>query len=168
MFRTSPKIGDRWEVPKDEINESEFDESRRCLLNTYNSYIQTHAGYMIALIIGFLALLSSFRSFIDGGLVAVIFFVILLAGVLKAFSYILLRITFWSSFANDAISLSQGEVIRSFIDANPKKEEQFFKEAPCTGILHGGIFQFLKTGAHSRYSKLVYRTEQSLKAIVLF
>lgn len=63
-----------WEPKKEQICKPEFDETRRCLVNSYHSYAETHADYMIAIIIGFLTLVSSFRSFFDSGQWAIIIF----------------------------------------------------------------------------------------------
>jgi hypothetical protein len=41
-----------WIATKEEVGETDFEEPRRSLLNSYHSYVQTHAGYIIALTIG--------------------------------------------------------------------------------------------------------------------
>jgi hypothetical protein len=147
----------------DERNNEDFDETRRCLLNSYNSYVQNHAGYMIAFIIGFLALMSNFRSFFEAGPLWILLFCLLIVAVLGVSFYTILRITFWSSFANNAISMSQDYMISILMDAN--EPEQFFKEAPFTSILQAAIWQQLITHVNGCYYILALRTRDGILAV---
>lgn len=49
------------------IDENDFEESRRCLFTSYHSYVQTHAGYIIALTMGFFTVISAFDKFLSNG-----------------------------------------------------------------------------------------------------
>jgi hypothetical protein len=117
-----------WVATRESMNKpvTEFDETRRCLLNSYHSDVQTHVGLMIALIIGLLTLVSSFRSFFDIGLWM---FTILLVGVLGVSGYVILRIIYWTSFVSDAMYLSLDIIIGLFNEANSKKH-WCYEEAP--------------------------------------
>jgi hypothetical protein len=146
VFSTSPLVDDHWEVTKDEICESEFDEARRCLLNAYNSYIQTHAGYIIALLIGLAALVSAFASFLKNTVPTVVF-IFLIFGILILSFYTFLRITYWNRFADLAMHLSLDEVIASFNKCSSKAYARklgcYTTKPPYLAILNDAICQKL-------------------------
>jgi hypothetical protein len=56
------KFGMQRKKVDEKVDETDFEETRRCLLTSYYSYVQTHAGYIIALIIGFVAIIATFES----------------------------------------------------------------------------------------------------------
>jgi hypothetical protein len=141
VFSTSPESEDHWEVKKEEIYESEFDETRRCLLNSYNSYIQTHAGYMIALIIGLLTLISAFGAFFKSLELTTVFILLIIAILLVSF-YVVVRIYYWTYFANTAISVTIDDVILLF-NKNNTEFKSFTKKPPCLAILQIAISQKL-------------------------
>jgi hypothetical protein len=50
-------------ISEDQNKITLFEDTRRCLLTIYRSNIQTHAGYLIAIIVGSLAFVSRFDIF---------------------------------------------------------------------------------------------------------
>jgi hypothetical protein len=80
----------------------DFEETRRCMLKVYSSHIQTHAGLLIAIIIGAFTLISRFDVFYSfrNGTVT---FGLLLSILIGAGSYLLCRIFYWSFFDNAAV-----------------------------------------------------------------
>lgn len=77
----------------------ELEETRRCLLKMYHSDIQTHAGYLIGIIIGSLTIFSRLDAFFgssavfphSGWVFLVLFGLIALAGF-----WTILRIYYWT------------------------------------------------------------------------
>ena len=107
--------------------EDGLEETRRCLLNMYHSNIQTHAGYLIGIIIGSLALFSRMDTFF--GTLAVFvysdwFFLFLLWLIIIAFIWNVLRIVYWTSYVNNAITLSAKEAAEKFNRHNVKRKEK--------------------------------------------
>jgi hypothetical protein len=94
-----------WIASKVNVDKQTFEESRRCLLTVYHSYIQNHAGYLIALIIGLIALLSTSESFFRtlGSLGFWVSFGVVLALIF----YDLLRMIYWNHCVSQAIGLSE-------------------------------------------------------------
>jgi hypothetical protein len=147
----------RWVANRYNICEKEFEESRRCLLNSYHSYVQTHAGYMIAITIGFLTIISNFDSFFKSGPViatlsiSTVFltftwgflaFLILIFLILFASWYMIKRIRYWASYASLAVSLTFDDAILLFNEYNAKREKDglryYYEKALCTAILQLG------------------------------
>lgn len=136
-----------WEARTDRIDKKEFEEARRCLLNSYHSYVQNHAGYVIALVIGLLALISNYDSFLKTGSVIVFgffcFFIMLIVG---AFFYMVRRIQYWTSFADLALCLTLDDVILFFNYRNSTWPNPYLTEAPHLAILQLAIYQRLRIG----------------------
>jgi hypothetical protein len=105
-------------------------KKQRCLLNSYNSSIQTHVGVIIALIIGLTAIISSFNTFFIsiGGTIS---FFILVGGILLASILMVLRIVYWTVYGNYALSTSLGEAVEKFNNYSIKYQEK----APNTAII---------------------------------
>jgi hypothetical protein len=55
-------IATKWYATKTEVDAKDFEESRRCLLNSYHSYVQTHAGHIVGLILGLAAVFSTLED----------------------------------------------------------------------------------------------------------
>lgn len=95
--------------------EREFEETRRCLLSSYNSSIQNHAGLLIAFTIGLFELLANWQNFLYSNgfwfYAAFATFWILLAVAVGGFMFTLLRIVYWTTFANFALSVSMAQSI---------------------------------------------------------
>jgi hypothetical protein len=127
-----------WIARKEEIKE-DFEETRRCLLNSYHSYVQTHAGYIIALIIGLSAIISTFDFFIKtlGGTLGFIFLVFIAIPILTIIMF--LRITFWTIFANYAISMPMDKIVANFNEYHIKYLEN--APAPNTAVIQFAILK---------------------------
>jgi len=93
--------------------EKEFEETRRCLLNSYNSYVQNHSGYTITVLIGFFAVIFNFDAFLKtiGGTIV---FVILLFGIISATIFFALRIVYWSIWVSVTITILPYKAIEYF------------------------------------------------------
>jgi hypothetical protein len=129
-----------WEKYKQK-NTREFEETRRCLLNSYNSNIQTHAGYIIVIIIGLLGLISSSRALISavGVIITLILFVIFIAPLSI---YMICRIFFWTYYANSAIALTLDDAIELYKN-HYQKVDLKMKEPSIMAILNVAIWQKL-------------------------
>jgi hypothetical protein len=138
------------------IDEIDFEDSRRCLLNSYHSYVQTHAGYIIALIIGFIAIIATFESFIKSnvGTFAFIFLIIAIVGTSAFFT---LRIFYWTLMVNVAISIPIDTALGYFNDAN----KTYSCKAPNTVIIEVAIDKQLKldiqAGSMPWYKRWAYK-----------
>lgn len=139
-----------WEARKEEICETEFEETRRCLFNSYHSYVQTHAGYMIAITISLFALISNFDPFFKSGpvvytlsfstSVSLIFtwgfviFLILIILIMLAGLYMILRIMYWTTYANFTMTLTLDSAIQLFNEYN-SASRTYLTRAPYMAIL---------------------------------
>lgn len=140
-----------WIASKSEIIE-DFEETRRCLLNNYHSYVQTHAGYLIALIIGFFAVISAFKDFFSSeafgilwlcGIPISIPFYAIIITISVVSGYAVLRIIYWSTWASQAIIIPVDEAIQYFNEEN-KKEHRYLTKAPNTVVIQWGIKHIIK------------------------
>jgi hypothetical protein len=134
-------IKKRVEEPKEKHETIEAD--RRTLLKLYHSNTQTHAGYLIAIIIGFLTLISKWKDFvktdftsIQFALTTIIFygFVGLLLG-LGVFT--VSRIYYWTSFANTAYYVTAENIE----DYNSRHQENHI--FTCIAGFNGYIYENL-------------------------
>ena len=131
-----------WVAKESSIN-NDFEESRRCLLNNYHSYVQTHAGYLIALILGLFAVIATFKDFLAAGLTGQIAILGLIGSIVIASAFMGLRIIYWSSWASGAITITEDNAIRYFNDEN-KIEKTYLTKAPNTHIIQCGIKYAIK------------------------
>lgn len=115
-----------WKAKQDDIIPNELEDARKFLLKSYHSYVQTHAGYIIAIMLGFFALISGFDTFskIYGG---TIFFIILMIALVKLGAFMILRITYWTCYTNYATNLTLKDVIYFFNEFNSPKKYPFWK-----------------------------------------
>lgn len=158
----------------------EFEETRRCLLNLYHSYILAHAGYVTASAIGLFTLISSFGSiqkigatiftfnflnlssleFTWGSLIFIVFMVIV-----GLFSLQMIRRTFyWTYFASWALSMTLCDAIRYFNKSNcdPKtKIPRYSEEAPYSAILQYAIASKHNLESRKLYKKIWHRKGSS-------
>ncbi len=115
-------------MPKKASSDTDFEESRRCLLNVYHSYVQNHAGFAIAVIIGAFTLLSSWNSFFGTNKTALspyIFFS-LISALGSAGFYVLIRTMYWTNYAGCLTSiLPEGteKLYKMFCDRVKPKDE---------------------------------------------
>jgi hypothetical protein len=127
-----------WQFKIDETKtkdfESDFEENRRCLLNTYNSNAQNHGTFLIATAIGFLSLISTWTNFSGSIYYALVFF-LLIIGVAILGAFMVFRIGYWTLFANFALSVTLESAISLFNEYNHKKNEPYLSKPPLTMVI---------------------------------
>lgn len=141
--RTEAPKPEPWKATLNDIKENELDDARKTLVNSYHSYVQTHAGYIIAIMLGFFALMSSFDTFLKS-LGGTIFFIILMLGLVLLGGFMILRIIYWTSYANYVTNLTLNNVINFFNTFNSKAEHPFFEKAPIIAVLQNAVQQAFK------------------------
>ena len=139
----------------------EFEESRRCLINSYDSYIQNHAGLLIAVIIGGLALLTEWRNFIINGFwfgTGVLVFIGLIALVIFGFFYIVSRMSYWTKYADVALSVSQKVCLNTWKKGNVKDKDDEETKPSCTAIIQYTaaiyIFEMIQGKGKTKFGSL--------------
>ena len=137
------------------IDETDFEETRRCLLDSYHSYVQNHVGYIVALVIGLVTIISTIIFTFNALLQTIIgtsAFLILLIGIgimLFLTPYNALRIAYWSFFTSIALTIPISLAARLFNDYNrlnqpfPNREGE---RAPNTAIIQYAIIQAILEG----------------------
>lgn len=93
----------RYQAKASEYEEPDFEENVRFLGHLYHSYVQTHAGYLIGIIIGSLTLISRWDIFF-GNIWSIIIFILLMGGIAFAFVWASLRATYWAWLASQTIA----------------------------------------------------------------
>ena len=121
--------------------ETDFEETRRCLFNSYHSYVQNHVGYLIVIGVGFLSLVSTNQYLFKinyGNIV-----IILAAFIFGIVDF--LRIEYWTWYANVAIILPEKAAIKFFYEYPPEKKYDYSEEElpPNTAILQLATSSFL-------------------------
>ncbi len=147
---------EKWKSDINKCDKAQFEESRRCLLTAYHTYVQNHAGILIALFIGLTALLSYSDSFSKiQGLLSVCGYKIItystlafwlsLIGICSAIFYDVLRIGYWSLNANEAILMSPDYAYELFNREDVKLKPSYpaNRPAPETAILQIAIYNEL-------------------------
>lgn len=105
----------------------ELEETRRCLLKMYHSDIQTHAGYLIGIIIGSLTVFSRLDAFFGSSAVfphsswvfLVLFGLIALAGF-----WTILRIYYWTILAGYVQGTPLNEIYDFFNKKNNERAQK--------------------------------------------
>jgi hypothetical protein len=126
----------------------EFEETRRCLLNIAHSKNQTHAGYLIAIVIGALTLISRWNIFFSPPQTTVssyttIIFFSLVSAIIAVTAYLIQRTFFWTTYGTSVLNLSSSEADKLFekYKANPKHKGYQAPEYPLSCILNGAVAQ---------------------------
>ena len=102
----------------------DFEKLRIALMENYNSQTLTHAGYIIALTVGFLSIISRWTDlWLIGNLASVILWRIILLFIISTIvlliCYLSLRIVYWATMSdqvrvvteNDAAQINEGETL---------------------------------------------------------
>jgi hypothetical protein len=153
----SPKP-EPWKATQNDIKENELEDSRKTLLNSYHSYVQTHAGYIIAISLGFFGFMSSIDIFLKRYELTLLF-VILIGGLVILGGYMILRIVYWTSYANYATNLRLKEVVAWFNIYNSKAEHPFPEKAPTIAILQNAVKQAFESDEKAPwFKKLALKT----------
>ena len=85
--------------------EEEFEKNRKILLQNCNSSIQTHAGYLLAVIIGSLTLVSQWKSFFNNGYMPRIAFYVLLDLIFVVSFYVVGRMLYWTFLSGSIMDM---------------------------------------------------------------
>ena len=147
-----------WYATRGQIDEPDFEDTRRCLLNSYHSYVQTHGGYIIALLIGLFAVIATFHDFLVNGFWGSFAFIFLILAILVATTLMAVRVIYWTFYTNIVLTIPIGEAIRLFNDYNKLNTTRSYKEkAPNTAIIQLAIFQSaleaIENNGFSRFQK---------------
>jgi hypothetical protein len=86
-----------------------FERLRAILIDQYHSQIMAHAGYILALIIGSLTLISRFDIFIDRGLIGVLTLLLMLSAVVGLGVYFSGRLFYWNCLTCLSLSITENE-----------------------------------------------------------
>lgn len=148
---------DVWEATEDNTEETTFEETRRCLLTAYHSYVQNHAGYLIAITVAFIALLTTSESFIKtyGSLAFGLSVVVIGLFVI----YDLLRMGYWTVYADETIHISYKYALNLFNIRNPELRDHYpnLYPAPASAILEIAIRFNLEMKAQSKHTPRIQR-----------
>jgi hypothetical protein len=118
--------------------EKEFEETRRCLFNSYHTYVQTHAGYLIAIVIGGITLVVSWKDFIVSGfwhwwLIGI--YVALIILIVLGLGYMIMRTNYWTVHANIATNPSLDYVVSYYETLNSKNPKIYPESTPYLNML---------------------------------
>lgn len=86
-----------------------FDSIRKTLLDQYHSGILTHAGYIIALIVGALTLISKWDIFFSNGVWVQYAFFLIISFIVSAGFFFTSRLFYWSYLNSGVLSLTQSD-----------------------------------------------------------
>jgi hypothetical protein len=133
------------------LDEREFEETRQCLLNIAHSKNQTHAGYLIAIIIGTLTLVSRWDTFFDlsqkstFSITTFLFFGIISASASVTF-YLVKRSCYWTSYGSSVMNMTIIGAQNFFEKYRSKPENKSLCERvnPPSCILNAAVSQRLE------------------------
>jgi hypothetical protein len=126
--------------------EVSFEQARVALMNSYNSQILTHAGYLIALTVGIMTLFSRIdviMEFFNKGIINKVLCYSILSFSLSLIVYIALRLFYWTFMSSHVLDVTmddlttisckteiygiQSYLLKKFMDANiPKGNLTFY------------------------------------------
>jgi hypothetical protein len=128
----------------------EFEETRRCLLNIAHSKNQTHAGYLIAVVIGALTLISRWDIFLNPTqkllvLTTIIFF-ILVSTMTAGTAYLIQRTFYWTTYGTSVLNMSSSDAEELFkrYKTDPKHKSLQEHKSPLSCILNGAVAQHIE------------------------
>jgi hypothetical protein len=134
-----------------DLDEREIEETRRSLVNKAHSKNQTHAGYLIAFVIGSLTIISRWDIFFDSSqessisITGLLFFVII-GAIASIIFYFIQRACYWTSYGSAAETFSIRLAINLFDKYKSKPENRGLQEqvSPLYCILSCGVAQHLE------------------------
>jgi hypothetical protein len=135
------------ELEEVHLEKMQLEETRRSLLKNYHSNIQTHAGYLIALIVGALAVFSRLDIFFGNGEFVVHagwIFLFLVGVMIITGTWTILRIIYWTSYVNYCILFTKKQVLEYFNKKNRKHQAYMTNEKgfpPSTAVIQWSIDQ---------------------------
>jgi hypothetical protein len=89
-----------------------FDAMKKTLIYQYHSQLMAHAGYIIALIIGSLTIISRIDSFLTFGIAGVLSIFVLISAIIGLITYFASRLFYWNCL--ECLCLSVKE--KTFLD----------------------------------------------------
>jgi hypothetical protein len=126
----------------------DFEETRRCLLNIAHSKNQTHAGYLIAIIIGALTIISRWDAFFSPPEQSVtpvtIAFFFIIGSIAFVTVYMIKRTLYWNAYTSSVLNLGINEARElyiKYIKAPPEYEPK--KDVPDSCILNAAAVQHM-------------------------
>lgn len=139
------------------ITASEFEDLRIALMNNYNTEALTHAGYIVALIIGVCALFASdafIGLYTSRNKVRLGVFYVILSSSLSLIGYFAIRLLFWSWLGSEVLiitpNIANATQMPTWISAIHYSTMQRFVElndlgfiATTDGLTIGGILLIL-------------------------
>lgn len=84
-----------------------FENLRKTLLDQYHSQTIMHAGYILALTVGMLTIISNFNAFFERGLLTIIIFFIIFGFVVGVGFFFSCRLFYWTYLANGILGLTE-------------------------------------------------------------
>jgi hypothetical protein len=152
---TKPKP---WQATENDITQDDLEDVRKILVKSALSYNQTHAGYIIAIALGFFALVSNFEPFFKSP-ERISLFIVLMVGLIMVAVYLVLRAIYWSTFESYLMCLNLNQVIALFNKNNSEVKYPFFDRAPNMAILQRATWQVIKDDKFMPwYKKLAFKT----------
>lgn len=143
------------ELPSSQMD---FERDRHTLLDLYHSDIQNHVGYLLAITIGSLTLMSRWDVFFSSPQRPVspwvgLLFDVMLSVILALSSYVVARMIRWTKFANYALSAQKEAADAHFAAWCVKQKEReekkglkfnlsYYEKAPYTLKLENAAFQY--------------------------
>jgi len=152
-------IAKKWYATLESVDNADFEDSRRCLMNSYHSYVQTHAGYIIALTIGLFTIISASETFLKYGFwqVQAFAFYSLIAGILFGIVVMFLRIVYWTLWANVAITIPISKALEYFNNSNKIYSTKAANTAIIQSAIREQILQTIEEKKLLWYEKLAIK-----------
>jgi hypothetical protein len=151
------------------MNSEDFEKARYSLMESYNSKILSHVGYLVAIIIGSLTLISRWDAFFFNNplnpsvIFSRLFFDIVLIGIFSVTTYIVIRTFFWTSFTHYVLGAQETSVndhFEKWLETKEETKKVYFRENPYTWKIQVGAEQYL-------INKAWYVKRENVKILVI-
>jgi hypothetical protein len=132
--------------------DSSFEDLRIALMNNYNSQTITHAGYIIALTVGLLTIISRWNdllTYFKQSLCKEVLLLLVLSGILGLICYFSLRVKYWAT-------LSDQVMLVRFNDLNINDENPTYIAA----LQNNAIGKLKDAGNRSRLTFFAFLTKE--------
>ena len=136
--------------PKDQpidYGNASLEKFRETLLQQYHSQNVTHAGFVIAVIIGTLTLISRWDSFFGKGQLPLMIFYAIVSLIVGLSFYFVGRLSYWISLSNITLMLKESE----FKDYYQKQTEKL----PCLCVLQQCAVQMVRDNPKKSWQLLL-------------
>ena len=106
----------------------DFENFRKLILDQFHSQVLTHAGYILALTVGALTIISQYYSFFSNGSAATIFIFFLIMSLITGYGfYLICRLFYWNCLVQITLTVTQKEFANYKEDENHKDENEVSK-----------------------------------------